>query len=282
MEKIPISKTIRDAYSYLFANIGIVFGLTWFAALLNTSLNCLFSEPTALFGASRDAVTLASLWLISSVVLVLVYSVAAVVLTRHALGLRSQRTSFYFAFGKAEWRLFLASAECLVATLAGMVASTLGIALLALTGLFPIWLVGGLAIIAILALIAFVSVRYLFFLPLAAVLAPNQWLGRSYDLSAGSSWRILAIVVGVASPVFGCAIVLSLPQLVTELITAWRTGILHWPSSPNDFDAMINSIRRGESHWWYVPRLALEFVGTILLWALVASAAVFAYKPLTR
>jgi hypothetical protein len=102
-------------------------------------------------------------------------------------------------------------------------------------------------LIAILALVIFVSVRYFFFLPLAAVLAPDQLLGRSYDVSAGNSLRILAIIVGVALPVIGVGLVLSLPWLITELITSWQAGVLHWPKSFGDFELMMGSVHRGKA-----------------------------------
>lgn len=99
-------------------------------------------------------------------------------------------------------------------------------------------------------------------------------------MSAGNAWRILAILAAVALPVVGVWLVLSSPWLMTEMVTSWQAGILHWPISFADLQLMMGRIRQGESIWWRFSQLPVSFVMTMFSWALSISASVFAYQRL--
>jgi hypothetical protein len=129
---------------------------------------------------------------------------------------------------------------------------------------------GAILLVAVLlAGFVFVGVRYLFFLPLAAVLSPDQHLGRSHDLSAGNFWPIFTIALAATIPSISVGLVLSLPELLSQLVSAFKGGF-HWPSA-SDFAT--------HNHMSVVTRIrkfGIDFVVTLLDWPLMATAAVFA------
>ena len=265
MAQIPVKDTIVRTYRYTFDNFRILFGLTWLAALASTALDPLANVLGKPDGGSVGVVA----DLVWFLIYVAIYSIAAVVVTRQALGVRSGFTPFHFAFGKAEWQLFVASVGCTAATTAAVILSSIGIAIASVAvGAPPAF--GGILIFGvILAGLVFVGVRYLFFLPLAAVLSPDQRLERSYDLSAGNFWAILAIGLAATVPATFVALVSSLPELLSQLVSALKDG-LHWPTGSGA------AVHEPTSIVSRITTLGVDFITTILNWALIATAAVFA------
>lgn len=161
MEKIPAKQIIHDVYRYSFANRGIIFKLTWFAVLLYTALRYLDSE----FAPHGSTVASLGWGLIAAGLRLLIFSMVAVVLTRQVLGLRSGDTGFPLRFGDAESNMFLASVGCS--------AAIFGVAILAIIPFvvffvltqslnLPTWVIGGLGMIVVLALLIFASAIFLF------------------------------------------------------------------------------------------------------------------------
>ena len=91
MQRIPVLQTARATYALVIANIGTIFGLTWIADILYNGLSYL--EQSAPLQAP-DLRLAGSVLKVSCFLLVhlLLYAVAAVVLTRQMLGLRKGHT----------------------------------------------------------------------------------------------------------------------------------------------------------------------------------------------
>jgi hypothetical protein len=278
--QIPIKETIVRTYRYTFDNFRVLFGLTWLAALAFTTIGPL---ARALVGESdRGAKAIATI-IALFVIYTAGYSVAAIAVTRQTLGMQSGFRPFHLSFGKAEWRLFVSNIQCVAAIVAVMLLLILGIAisLLGVAGILttvgitvtsvpdslPGAFIGTLLLAAMLAGFSFVGVRYFFFLPLAAVVSPDQQLGRSYDLSAGNFWTIFAVGLAAMAPTILIGVLSSLPQLLSQLVSFFSNG-LHWPTAATGV--------KPTSVAWQVMTLGTAFITTVLNWALMAIAAVFA------
>ena len=95
----------------------------------------------------------------------------------------------------------LAVAGCLVMTILVM-ALLVAVGMIAMIAKFPGWAAVTFIFVTGMGVFLFVKTRYLFFLPLTAVLAKDQRLGRSSDLVEGNFWSIVAPILCVGLPIF--------------------------------------------------------------------------------
>jgi len=196
MNKLPVGRTIIDAYGFTFTQLGTIIGLIWFPMVLSTLLNFLpeladgyadVNQPVA-SQVEGLAVTLLTL---------LLSAIMYVAVARQALGLRQGAAVFHFALGQPEFRVYgallvlyflfgvavLVLAEAM--SIGGMVSAAA--AVLALPALF---------------LIIYVAIRIGFLLVPAIVTENRIDFAAVWALSKGNFWRIFAVVLAIAVPLF--------------------------------------------------------------------------------
>jgi hypothetical protein len=204
MTKIPVLDTIRAAYRFTFTHLGAIIGLIWLPMILATVigffvLQRFFSALADAFASNNFALAGPAILGLISFLLVglLLFAMMAVPVVQLALGSRKSGALAHFAFGMAEWRLFRASlgvAGFLVALL--LILSTILGAVLGPRAMSA----NLIALFLFYAAAIFFGLRFGFLLPGVAVEEAGPVLPRSWILSNGNFWRILAIFLAMAVP----------------------------------------------------------------------------------
>jgi hypothetical protein len=295
MERIPITGILGDTYRFLFSNFGSIFGLTWVSALLLEVSEFVLTQIESsdqTFGV-QIVISLAAILIYS-----LCYSVMAVAVARFAMSSSPEKVVAHFAIGRTEWRMFrslivLAISATIIFLLALLSVAIAAMIVSAVSGAdfgtradpddsLLSRLVVACLLVSLIGGVFFVVVRYWFFLPLAAIFAPDQWLSRSYDLSAGYFWPILGVIVGVSLPFVGFHFV----WLAIEALDAWRSGTLDVPASFDQLSEILRGAEASERGSQLSWRTALEplmsFIATVSTVGLDVSAAVLIYRLLTE
>lgn len=208
MTKIPVLETIRAAYRFTFTHLGAIIGLIWLPMILATVigffvLQRFFSALADAFASNNFALAGPAILGLISFLLVglLLFAMMAVPVIQLALGSRKTGALAHFAFGVAEWRLFRASLGVVgfLFALLLIVSTVLGAVLgpRAMNGNLGS-LLGFYA--AFYAAAVFFGLRFGFLLPGVAVEETGPVLPRSWILSNGNFWRILAVFLAVALP----------------------------------------------------------------------------------
>ncbi|HXR95705.1 MAG TPA: hypothetical protein VN718_07500 [Rhizomicrobium sp.] len=205
MTKIPVLDTIRAAYRFTFTHLGAIIGLIWLPMILATVigffvLQRFFSALADAFASNNFALAGPAILGVISFLLVglLLFAMMAVPVVQLAMGSRKAGALAHFAFGMAEWRLFRSSLGVVgfLFALLLIVSTVLGAAL------GPRNLGANLVSLAIFyAAAIFFGLRFGFLLPGVAVDETGPILPRSWILSNGNFWRILAVFLAVVLPV---------------------------------------------------------------------------------
>src|SRR5580698_9496346 len=197
MNKLPVARTVLDAYGFTFAQLGTIIGLIWFPTVVSTLLNFL-PQLASYGGASAAAMGTDQIEILAIMLLKLLLSaIVYVAVARQALGLRQGPAVFHFALGQPEFRVYgalliiyfliaVAVLAQLEAQSAGGPASTLA-TFIALPGaVFLIYL----------------AVRFGFIL-VPAIVAENRLdFARIWTMTRGNFWRIFAVVVAIVVPLW--------------------------------------------------------------------------------
>jgi len=210
VKKIPVGQTIAYAYNFAFGHLGAIIGLSWVSLILVAVLQFLpyaaghnpMVQPDNLTEAGQQALEgIGSFFLV-----MLLYSIVYVAVTRQALGLRRGSAMIHFALGSAELRVFGAFL-LFVLVIVGM-AMALGIGVAILSAAVDAIKQPALALVVALLLIAglcaylFVIVRLGFLIAPVTVVEEQISLSRGWILTAGNFWRLLAVILAIGMPIF--------------------------------------------------------------------------------
>lgn len=222
MRKIPVLKTIADAYGFALGNFITVVGLVWLPLLLLLSMQYYVTQRV--LGGYLAAQAEGNLYELhratvlryGSVLVALVFQ--AILLTpvmRQALGLRQGRAIVSFEFSVSMLRVLGSSLLLAVAIVA--IEYVLFIPVVALVvGLFvaaksavsiqgvpamvvAAWASGGAVVLAACALV-FITVRLSFFVTAVAVAERKIDLIRAWRLTAWNFWRIFIVLLATLMP----------------------------------------------------------------------------------
>jgi hypothetical protein len=286
MKKIPVSDTVRYAYSFTFGHLGTIIGLIWLPTVILAIAG--YFVMAYYYGTVPDAVTQGNPVAIGQsalavmawgVVSMLLYAISYSAVTRQALGLRQGSAVIYFHFGAGELRVFglmlgltAVLSVFIVADFAfSGIFSTFAAKVPALKAAAPIAYLAGLCAI-------FYAMVRLSFLALPATVAEDSVaLGRAWELSRGNFWRIVAIGLSTLLPLFlvmGMAeiTILGPDAMVSHVATKGS-------SSAEEMRAMAAQMRAASQQ---LPLLSgLAFLIAPFLTGLTVAPAVFAYRALT-
>ncbi|HEY1614447.1 MAG TPA: hypothetical protein VGF97_12225 [Rhizomicrobium sp.] len=212
--RIPVGRTISDAYTFGFARFLSVLGIVWFpyACLAALAMGAFYllapGVPRLLLQGDFDFSMLAGLrrvglvlWLAGLVVSAMV----AVGLQRRALGEMTGPVFIWFSLAAPVWRMVAAFflAWVIIVVIAILAAIACGLIWLA-SGHLPYGVTVAIRAIAILAaacFVIFVAVRLCFFLPPVVVSERLIGLERAWLLSRGNFWRIVGVGAAIFIPV---------------------------------------------------------------------------------
>lgn len=278
MNKIPVRQTIAYAYSFTFGQIGTIIGLCWVPLVLMAVLqflpyafggNPLATPENATALGRQELQSLAT-----SLLILLLYAIMCVPVTRQALGLRQGGAVFHFAIGMPEFRAFGA----LILFFIMIEAMSLGMRVLALVlesvvrssagGALAGFLVA-IAVLAAFAAFVYAIARLGFVLMPVTVAENHVSLTRAWILTKGNFWRIVGVAAAVLLPLYFIYVV-GLSIIVAPDLTASTAG-----DAGHAFLAVLRAIAH------HMP----EYLGLTLILApfnvgLSLGASAFAYRAL--
>ncbi len=291
MNKLPVGQTIRFAYAFTFGEIGTVIGLIWIPTLINAVIG--FFVAGAYYRVMADSfdsglppagagVTLQFILTFFSMLLLAMIGVA---ITRQAMGLRQGPAFAHVSLGSAEFRTFggYFGLSVLIFVFVFLFALVLvGVTIVATTvakvSAEAPMLKGGVALGALVGglLLVYMIIRLSFLLVPAVVDGGEFGLTRSWQLTHGNFWRIVAVGCATLLPIFlifGAAEYAILgPEFFKQqmLLTKDATANIH---------QMAGQMRAMQTH---MPVLmGLSFVISPILYGLAFAPAAFAYRALT-
>ena len=272
--RLPVAAAIRDAYRFTFEHLGAIIGLIWLPMIIGTVLGffikqrayLIFANALASGNDARLGPAMLGL-LFYGLAFLLLTAMMAVPVTELALGKRQSGTLARFAFGPAEWRLFKSSLGLMAFLMASLVVAALVLKLAV-----PAAMQMGAAVFANLFMAAwllFLAMRLGFLMPTIAVSEDAAILPRSWKLSAGNFWALLAVMLGAVGPV------LLLAALV-EMLIQGQAGITPGLQGPASMmAAQLNSASQN------MPLTAgLDFLMAPLVMGQMLGAAAAAYRAL--
>ncbi|MEJ0024582.1 MAG: hypothetical protein WDN01_01030 [Rhizomicrobium sp.] len=238
MNKIPVGETIRFAYAFTFGEIGTVIGLVWIPLVINAVGAFLVerglgdAEPAA--GAALPPGF--GYFALYSVLAVFLVAMVAVAITRQALGLRQGPAIAHVSFGTAELHVFGGIAGLYLLffifamglTLAVVVVGGLAATLLPskAVGEAVAAAAGSLAALAGLGAIFYALVRLSFLFVPSCVGGGGFGLSRSWELTRGNFWRIVAVGAATALPAMLVVFVVNLlilgPDYISSIAAMFR------------------------------------------------------------
>jgi len=284
MNKLPVGQIIREAYVFTFGEIGTVIGLTWIPTLINTVASYFMFRSYALTLESLQTGTppadgQALLPLPLAILCLFLVGMVGVALVRQVLGIRKGPAFAHFALGAEEFRAFAGFIGVYLMTMlfvllfmmiVGAIATLAGSAVGPAAGA-----IAGLAGVIGIFLTIYAVVRLGYLLVPAVVVDGHFGLTRSWQLTKGNFWRILAILFATMLPLV----------LVSDIASALVVGPLPQPSAVQPTDLAGVARLWAEQLQVTLPHLpALMGVSLVLAplgYSLLFTPAALAYRILS-
>lgn len=288
--KLPLEETISGGYRFLFTNFVSVIGTLWLPYLILAAIGVLCGyivlpyallhgdlshfDPSVLMQpqvhAARGVFFLANL---------VVGAMVTVNLMRHALGQKQTTTFVHFSLGAPVWRLV--GAYLLTIIILAFLVAALAVAGTA-AGYAAFQRLDAAAAIAVVVLIAIVAIcvvvycfaRFFFFLSAVVVAEGRIGLGRSWSLGGGNFWRVMAVWLLIAIPVW-FVVGVTLQVTILPVILSAASTLPRHPSSEE-----LQPLFQALIHAWpiFAP---VTIAASVAIRAFMAGAVGTAYKALT-
>ncbi|HWA31526.1 MAG TPA: hypothetical protein VG867_10515 [Rhizomicrobium sp.] len=307
MGKIPVGRTIGQTYEFVFQKYGSLLGVVWLPMVALAALGYFLFLPALMqifdqlpwtfqHPGEPDFTWMISgafLWLrLFQVLVLLLFVVIRVGITKEALGIRKGPKFFYVPADSSELLVVVCYIILYVAMIAVIIAAVIAGAFIALlagsvaaaAGHFDLhapgqqlWGILGLVLlVAVLGCAAFYILVRLTFLMIPATVAERRiGIGRSWSLTRGNFWRIVVVVIAAWLPLIVLeGIVFSIVGLPFMLQVAAAAHGNH-----ADVHALFQSLAKNMIY--YIP----WFWGVGLLFApiffgLTTAPSAFAYRAL--
>jgi hypothetical protein len=320
MSKIPVGKTISDAYGYAFGqflpNLGIIwlpmillFGLMalvfplYFGAISHMMSTLQPAQPGTVPDIS-GVMAIYRYMLVFYIVEVLILAQITLGMTRRALGMDQGPVYFFLSIGRTYWQLVGAYLIMIVIFIAVLFVVEIATIIVGLVVGLTVGLgaagshagpsavagMGALAVLGVIGLgltclfvIAYIMSRLTFLLTPAIVAEDRFALMRSWELTKGSFWRMVVIALAVFGPIF-------IVIMIFDLVMFGMAGqsIMHiLPTGPDPqansqaMAAFSAAIMGSMIHYWYVFAAASLLLSAVT-YGLSAGAAASAYRSQTE
>lgn len=277
MNKLPVGKVVLGAYGFTFGHLGTIIGLIWFPVVVSTLLEFL-SQVASSGGAAPDSITAGTgafaVWLLR----LLLTAIISVAVTRQALGLRQGPATFYFALGQPEFRLFgailmvvaapvLVYSACLVAAVTA--AAAMGMEGPMALAVVVLVFIGGPALI-------YAIVRLSFLVAPVTISENRVDIARGWALTGGNFWRIVAVILAIAAPIYLLQVVGTFVVTGSEIAAVIPPNGAHDAQSVRQYIvALVDIFNR------HAPALmGIDLILAPFSLGLSLSASAFAYREL--
>jgi hypothetical protein len=292
MNKIPVGQTVRFAYAFTFGEIGTVIGLIWIPTLINAVAS--FFALRAYYHTLVDSLESGippsgagvGLPFLLAFLAMLLVAMIGVSLTQQALGMRQGPAFAHIALGSAELRAFggFFGLYLLFILFIAVVAIVLGIAAAGSATAIQAnprlggpagAAVGAAAVVGICAVV-YAVIRLSFLLVPSVVDGGEFGLTRSWQLTKGNFWRIVAVGAATLLPI---ALIFATAELAILGPSFFVPDVTHGAVSGTNLSGLAAQMRAMQDH---MPVLmGLSFVLSPLLYGLMFSASAFAYRALS-
>jgi hypothetical protein len=287
--KIPVGKTIARGYRFAFSNIINNLGVIWIPVAIMWAYSFFLFRPYMMQLASGDPQlirrALPSLFLYLPVFFILI-SCQIAGLTKEALGLRSGNAFLQFPFGLPAWRLMASYLFSMIVTyIAVLIVMTISIVVLGLAASAAsgdavtrvLGMVTKLVMLGVFCAFIYVGLRLSFLLAPVCIAEHRITVIRSWRLTRGNFWRIIAMLLAVL-----------LPLLIVEcgyLYAFYGTNLIPPIGQPMTPEAMAEfhqqqliliASKRMQSYWYLTYPLGLLFA--LVMYGSFAGLSAFAYE----
>ena len=224
MEKVSIGRSVAHAYGFVFARFFQIIGLAWLPALFYGAGYFFWLKNAGAWMPADQQTVIAGLQTVGFSLLaffaaIMLHAVIANALTQQALGIRKDFALAHFVIGPRETHLFAALVRFFVIFVVFYVAwillSALGLyevkhfagpgsavaTATTIRGVPLLPILTGAVSLALLFIFALSMLRLSFLLAPVAAVEPHVMLTRSWALTRGSAWRLLATYLCVILPV---------------------------------------------------------------------------------
>jgi hypothetical protein len=294
MKKIPVWQTIAESYRFTFMGLERVIGVIWLPVLIMTtgayfvSGPYLNAEASALDGNfAQFGPAMVSMFTFELVMLVLA-AVIAVAITREILSPLKRPLFLRFSLGAPEMRLaaafvglimlmILFFVVCIViAIIAGSVLGSLIPVTPGLTDAKRALAIGALVVVCLSPVLIFLCVRLGFLVVPSVVMDGKFGIERSWQLTRGNVWRIIAVVLAVSLPLL----------IVTGIVEVAILGPDYFRHSMGSVGDKAEQARHSAEQIRLVAAklpflMGLSFVLAPFSYGLTFAAPAFAYRALT-
>ena len=292
MNKLPVGQTIRYAYAFTFGEIGTVIGLIWIPTLINSvvsffALGAYYTAAATSFESGLPPMGAAvGLPFLAAFLSMMLVSMIGVAITQQALGLRQVPSFAHIALGSPELRafggffglyllviLFVLVVAVVVGGLAA-IGTTVTKSNPTLAGPIGLGVVaGGLAGACF---VIYAAVRLSFLIVPSVVDGGEFGLTRSWQLTRGNFWRIVAVGLATLLPIM---LVVGVVELSILGRGAFVPDLKATGETADSLRGLAVQMRTMQSH---MPVLmGLSFVVSPFLYGLMFSASAFAYRALS-
>ena len=298
MNKIPVTRTIAEAFRFTFAGLEKVIGLIWLPVVTLTIGGYFVTAPMIrqmgvamqTGNMAQQGPMLATIFLFDLVSLVLV-SVIAVAIAREILSPLKRPVFLRFALGATEFRLVGALIGLYVllivfAVIWAVVSFGLGYLLnsvvpggagVAAAGFQRALGFGVLVGLLLSPALLYVMLRLAFFVVPSVVVDGKFGIERSWQLSKGNFWRILGITLAIGVPILAVWLALEVGVL------GWDALNPHFELIGHQAEQMRHSAEQMQKTSDNLPLLmGLNFLLAPFTNGLLFSAPAFAFKALNE
>ncbi|MDN5289615.1 MAG: hypothetical protein JWR38_5894 [Mucilaginibacter sp.] len=278
MRRVPVVATVRDSYIFTATHLGGIIGLIWVPMLLLTvmgffSFQRYYNDFIEAMAGSNPAALGPSLLMMLGylVAALLLHAVMYVAVIQLALGTRTAPAIAHFAFGPLEWRMFRAFLAFVGVMLAFLIPAVVVGNAAQMAAPVRVPMLGPMLLLAaIYGAVLLAMPRFMALLPAIAVNETVPVLRRSWQLSAGNFWRLLAVLLAIFLPVLALFAVLE----------AALTGSAPSAVAGTDQMQLMAGIMRARET---LPLLSgLGFLVSPLVVGLFAGASVSAWRALSE
>jgi hypothetical protein len=223
MEQLSIGATVGATYNFTFRHYLRILGVTWFPSAVTAVAAVLFFFPLmgrfmAAAVTRNPAALMGSLgpFLLGETLILLIALMIGVGVTRLALGRTLRWPFFFFTLGADFWRSLLAVVLLTLLMFVLLIVVSIGLGIV--VGLLAAAIPAGtdptanatrfapIVIAGVYGAMLFLMVRFGMLLPSIVIAERRIGLGRSWVLSRGHFWRLLAIFIVTLLPLIAIGV----------------------------------------------------------------------------
>lgn len=288
MGKIPIAKTVEDAYALPFRNFLSLLGIGWLPMLPACIFIYFFLGPYVVAFQSlietedpSALVGMGPMLLLVGILSPIAMAMLFVGMAALALGQIQTPVYFYFSLGYPVWRLLGAMICAYLLFVLFMFVFLAGAGLLvggelAMGGEVLVALLGAVGMFAFLPFLFYALLRLIFFILPVTVAEGRKVVRRSWALGRGNVWRFFVVLLAATIPAM---VIQSIVQAIVFYPAMMSMSLLTGELAPEESLALLTEMFERMRPFLPVV-ISILIVNGIFLYGVLAATGAFAYRAL--